>query len=69
MSRSVKKTPKKAITTAKTEKENKRQANRKFRRVTKTQIKKGEAKLSLIKEISNVWAFDKDGKRFFATAY
>lgn len=64
MSRSSKKTPKIGITTAETEKENKRQANRKFRRVIKTKLKKGEVELPLTKEISNVWLFDKDGKQF-----
>ena len=64
MSRSRKKTPKTGITTAGTEKKNKREANRKFRRVTKIQVKKGDSQFTDIKEISNVWSFDKDGKRF-----
>ena len=64
MSRSRRKTPKTGITTAETEKENKRQANRKFRRVTKVNVKKGRDELPLTKELSNVWSFDKDGKQF-----
>lgn len=64
MSRSLKKTPKTGITTAETEKENKRKANRKLRRVTKIQVKKGDSGLTSLKEISNVWSFDKDGKQF-----
>lgn len=64
MSRSTKKTPKKGITSSETEKENKRQANRKFRRVTKIQVKKGDKELPLTRELSNVWSFDKDGKQF-----
>ena len=64
MSRSRRKTPKTGITTAETEKENKRQANRKFRRVTKVKVKKGGDELPLTKELSNVWSFDKDGKKF-----
>jgi len=64
MSRSTKKTPKSGITTAETEKENKRLANRKFRRVTKLQVKKGSDEPSLTRELSNVWSFDKDGKQF-----
>ena len=64
MSRSKKKTPKKGITGAESEKENKRQANRKYRRVTKIQVKKGKDELPLTKELSNVWAFDKDGKQY-----
>jgi len=64
MSRSIKKTPKIGFTTAKTEKQNKRKANRKLRRVTKDQVKKGDSRLANLKEISNVWLFDKDGKQF-----
>jgi len=64
MSRSTRKTPKSGITTAETEKENKRRANRKFRRVTKLQVKKGRDEPSLPRELSNVWSFDKDGKQF-----
>jgi hypothetical protein len=64
MSRSLKKTPKKGITTAKSEKENKRTANRKLRRVTKIQVKKGNSEPANKKEVSNVWSFDKDGKQF-----
>ncbi|WP_245896695.1 hypothetical protein [Kordia periserrulae] len=41
---------------------NKRDANRKFRRIVKQKIKKEEDKLPKLREISNVWAFEKDGK-------
>jgi len=64
MSRSLKKTPKNGITTAETEKDNKRKANRKLRRVAKIQVKKGENEIASKREISNVWSFDKDGKQF-----
>ena len=64
MSRSRKKTPKVGIASAETEKQNKRQANRKLRRTTKIRMKKGEDELPVIKEVSNVWLFDKDGKQF-----
>jgi hypothetical protein len=64
MSRSKKKTPKTGITSAETEKENKRKANRKFRRVTKVLVKKSDDLLPITKETSNVWSFDKDGKQF-----
>lgn len=65
MSRSKKKTPKVGITTAETEKENKRKANRKFRRVAKNRLKKNDSQLpKTTKEISDVWSFDKDGKQF-----
>ncbi|MEO6189994.1 MAG: hypothetical protein ABIO44_06175 [Saprospiraceae bacterium] len=62
MTRSVKKTKIRAITTAKSEKDNKKEANRKYRRIVKQKVKSKESELPLIKEISNVWSFDKDGK-------
>jgi hypothetical protein len=64
MSRSKKKTPRTGITLAESEKDNKRKANRKFRRRTKIQVQKGETELVEMKEISNVWSFDKDGKQY-----
>ncbi|MDH7461390.1 hypothetical protein QEG73_08865 [Chitinophagaceae bacterium 26-R-25] len=64
MSRSKKKTPITGITGAESEKNDKRIANRKFRRITKMQVKKGDDKFVELKEISNVWSFDKDGKHY-----
>ena len=64
MSRSKKKTPKTGITKAETEKGDKRNANRKFRRKTKVLVKKGDDQFVDLKEVSNVWSFDKDGKQF-----
>jgi len=63
MSRSKKKVPIRGITPAPTEKEEKRAANRKYRRITKIQVKKNE-NISDIREVSNIWAFAKDGKKF-----
>jgi hypothetical protein len=62
MSRSRKKVPKTAITTATSEKEDKRDANRRLRRVTREKVKKGEEELPGIREVSDVWQFSKDGK-------
>jgi hypothetical protein len=64
MSRSKRHIPKRGITTSETEKENKRKANRNLRRKVKVQIKKGESKLSVLREVSSVWSFDKDGKMY-----
>ncbi len=64
MSRSFKKTPRTGITKAETEKDNRRLANRKLRNATKSQVRKGDVEISTIREVSNVWAFDKDGKQF-----
>ncbi|MCB4800316.1 hypothetical protein [Neotamlana laminarinivorans] len=64
MSRSKKKTKIQGITTATSEKENKQDANRKFRRIIKQKIKAEETELPELREVSNVWSFDKDGKRY-----
>ncbi|QBJ87830.1 hypothetical protein DDI74_16875 [Chryseobacterium gleum] len=64
MSRSRRKTPITGVTTAVTEKENKRDANRKLRRLNKIKIRKRDYDLFQLREISNVWGFDKDGKYY-----
>lgn len=64
MSRSEKKTKIRGTTTAKSEKENKQKANREYRRVVKQKIKSNESELPEIRETSNVWSFDKDGKKY-----
>ncbi len=64
MSRSRKKTKIHGITIASSEKENKRGANRKFRRLTRQKIKSDDPVLPEMREVSNVWDFDKDGKRY-----
>ncbi len=64
MSRSKKKTKIQGITTAKSEKENKRDANRKLRRVVKQKVKSDKTELPELREVSDVWAFNKDGKRY-----
>ena len=64
MSRSRRKTPITGVTTAVTEKENKRDANRKLRRLNRIKIHKNDFDLFQLREISNVWEFDKDGKHY-----
>ena len=64
MSRSKKKTKIHGNTTAKSEKENKRDANRKLRRIVKQKVNSGRTELPELREVSNVWSFDKDGKRY-----
>ncbi len=66
MSRSKNKTKIQGITTATSEKENKQDANRKFRRIIKQKVKSAKTELPEIREISNVWSFGKDGKRYNA---
>jgi hypothetical protein len=64
MSRSFKKTKIRGIASAVSEKKNKQGANRKFRRITKLKIKIGNEELPQIREVSDIWCFDKDGKVF-----
>ncbi|HAS41174.1 MAG TPA: hypothetical protein DCS93_11880 [Microscillaceae bacterium] len=64
MSRSRKKIKIQGITTAKSEKTDKQQANRKFRRVVKQKVKMNETELPELRELSNVWSFSKDGKMY-----
>ncbi len=67
MSRSHRKTPKGGITTAKSEKEDKRFANRKERRKVKIvlQITPEAEILPHRREISNPWVMAKDGKHYY----
>ncbi|AXO79034.1 hypothetical protein DZC78_01100 [Olleya aquimaris] len=64
MSRSKKKTKIQAITTAKSEKDNKTEANRKLRRIVKQKVNSGQMDLPDLREVSNVWNFNKDGKKY-----
>ena len=68
MSRSRRKTPVKGITTASSEKQDKRLANRRLRRKTKEQLDQhvsDDTPLPAQREVSNRWAMDKDGKLRF----
>ena len=63
MSRSRRKTPISGITTAASEKEDKRLANRRWRRRNKQLVQCGHYEpLQHLREITNVWLMDKDGK-------
>jgi len=68
MSRSRKKTPIFGITTASSEKRDKRLANRKLRRLTTTELRCSlldeDLILPEIRDVSNVYNFDKDGKGY-----
>jgi hypothetical protein len=66
MSRSRKKTPVCGYTTSETEKQDKRLANRRLRRKVRAVLPAdAEGVLPALREVSCVWAFDKDGKRRF----
>ena len=63
MSRSKRKTPVFGITTTRTEKQDKRLANRKLRRKTRVDPENAPA----LREVSDVWGFAKDGKIYMPT--
>ncbi|MEN7551762.1 hypothetical protein AAG747_27855 [Rapidithrix thailandica] len=65
MSRSKKKSKIRSMTTASSEKQDKREANRKLRRVVKQKINNSEeAVLPELREVSDIWNFNKDGKTY-----
>jgi hypothetical protein len=64
MSRSRRKKPILGITTAASEQQDKRLANRKLRRRLRQIPPDEDAILPEQREVSNIWAFDKDGKRW-----
>ncbi|MDY4280900.1 MAG: hypothetical protein SOX56_07525 [[Pasteurella] mairii] len=66
MSRSYKKTPICGITSAESEKQDKRIANRRFRRNARQLVKIGKEPPFNIRVVSNVYSFDKDGKQYFS---
>jgi hypothetical protein len=66
MSNSYRKTPIIGTTTADSEKKDKQIANRRLRSKVKQLLKLGDYDwLPTIRDVSNVWDFAKDGKRFF----
>ena len=64
MSRSRRKNKIRGNTTATSEKQSKLKANRKLRRLTKKTLKKRQEILPLLREVSNKWDFEKDGKKY-----
>lgn len=65
MSRSRRHTPIFGITISQSEKQDKRRANRVLRRVVRQCHGHDEKPLPLLREVSNVWGFDKDGKAWW----
>jgi hypothetical protein len=68
MSRSFKKTPVCGITGARSEKRDKRRANRTYRRLCRARLR-STFELPQMREVSNVWSFAKDGKICFDPYY
>lgn len=65
MSRSYRKTKIFGVLSG-SEKKDKQKANRKFRRVVKEKVSHLDHKLPDRREVSNVWDFAKDGKRYIS---
>jgi hypothetical protein len=67
MSHSTKKTPYAGMTTAKSEKQDKRVANRRERRINKSllALMNDETHLKIKREVSDIWCMSKDGKQRF----
>ena len=67
MSRSRRKKPCTGITTSESEKQDKRFANRKYRRAVKIRLtaEVENGVLPEMRELTNLWAMDKDGKKWF----
>lgn len=64
MSRSRRKTTIVGNTCADSEKSDKRDANRRLRRLTKRQVQDG-LEPAILREVSDTWDMAKDGKSFF----
>lgn len=69
MARSRKKTPIAGITTAVSEKQDKRLANRRLRIAVRHAISVDDEVIPLLREVSNLWSFDKDGKRWIGNRF
>jgi len=68
MSKSYRKTPRVGITLADSEQEDKRRSNRRFRRITRQAIYQGKEP-PLLREVSNIYDFAKDGRRWIYGAW
>lgn len=65
MSKSTRNNPAGGWTTAKSEKYDKMVAHRRFRRREREAIHHGREPPVSLRQVSNVWDFNKDGKRWF----
>ena len=65
MARSKRKTPIFGLTTARSEKQDKRRWNRTFRRIARLKTQTGAEVPVKIEAVTDVWDGNKDGKRYF----
>lgn len=63
MSRSIRKTPMSGATTTASDQADKRLAQRKLRTATRQALRHGDEIVPTLRNVSDVWSFDKDGKR------
>lgn len=70
MARSRKKTPIRGLTSADSEKEDKRRANRKLRRSVRETLSQDSSleRAAEMREVSNVWSMGKEGKYYLNKA-
>lgn len=66
MSRSYLKNKIVGYTTKESEKRDKTIANKRFRRLVKVRVAKRIEVLPLVREVSNIYQFDKDGKHYYS---
>jgi hypothetical protein len=64
MARSLRHTPIAGYTTARSEKRDKRLANRRLRAAVRSAMRRGDEFLPGLRDVSNPWTFDKDGKHW-----
>lgn len=67
MSKSFRKTPIFGMCNG-SEKRDKRRANRRLRGRVKVQVQHDAEVLPVLREVSNVWTFQKDGKTYWSSA-
>ena len=64
MARSYRRTPIFGITCSRSEKQDKRIANRRLRHALKQAVDRGDEILPMLRELSDVWSFAKDGRHY-----
>ena len=68
MSRSVRRTPITGVTTASSEKRDKQDANRRYRRAERIALSQGDEILPDRRELGDPWTMSKDGKKWFGNS-
>ena len=68
MARSYRHTPIFGITNSTSEKQDKRHANRRLRRIVRQALPRNVEVLPALREVSDIWSFDKDGRRYDSSA-